>query len=254
MNFRNHINFLSVFLILLVFLYGCSNEGKEEIIQKREISSTEKEIPVIPLPASQRLRLLPSDTENTGQPDTGSLSGPPPEQIPTKKEGQEIENSGNKMDMGTSSLPAGGFGKLELEWKTPEGWQEDTTKPMRIVSFNAGENSAWECYISVLMSQAGGVEANLKRWANQMGKRDIDAQAIEQLSDITLLEKQCKLLDITGNYEDMQGITHENYRLLGTVCPLENQTLFVKMTGPEKEVTLQRDNFIKLCNSLTLKN
>lgn len=254
MNFRNPMIYLNTFVILLVFLYGCSNEEKVEIVQKREISSTEKEIPVIPLPASQRLRLLPTDAKNSGQLDTNSLAGAPPEQITTKKEAQETGNSGNRTDMGNSSLPAGGFGKLELVWKTPEGWQEDTSKPMRIVSFNAGENSLWECYISVLMSQAGGVEANLKRWASQMGKRDIDAQAIEQLTDITILGKQCKLLDITGNYEDMQGTTHENYRLLGTVCSLENQTLFVKMTGPEKEVALQRDNFIKLCNSLAIKN
>lgn len=245
MKFRNPIIYSSIFIVVFAFLYGCSNEENIEIIQKREISSSEKEKPVIPLPASQRLQLLPTDTEHPEQLDTGSLAGVSPEEITTKKEGKET---------GNSSLPVGGFGKLELVWLTPEGWHEDTSKPMRIVTFNTGENSAWECYISVLISQAGGVEVNLKRWANQMGKKDLDAQSIEKLSDITILGKPCKLLDITGNYEDMQGNTHENYRLLGSVCSLENQTLFVKMTGPENEVALQRDNFIKLCNSLTLKN
>ncbi|MGC8739681.1 MAG: hypothetical protein ACP5UA_13700 [Candidatus Hydrogenedens sp.] len=252
MNFRNMAIYSSTFVILFAFLYGCVNEEKIEIVQKRMVSSTEK--PIIPLPAPQRLRLLPTDLDNRGQLDTGSLSGISPEEITTKKEEQDTGNSGMKPDMRNTSLAEGGFGKLELEWVTPAGWQEDTNKPMRVVSFNTGDNSTWECYISVLMSQAGGVEANLKRWANQMGKRDIDTQTIEQLTDVTILGKQCKLLDITGNYEDMQGITHENYRLLGAVCSLGNQTLFVKMIGPEKEVALQKDNFIKLCNSLTLKN
>jgi len=244
-------------LISLVFylLTGCSNEAKTEIAPKKEVSSEEKEKSIVPLPTPQRLRLLPVDMSAQDNSQTNSLVTSSPEGITTRKEDQQTNIPQTRQEnISTSPPSAGGFGSLKLMWSVPEGWKEDTTKPMRIISFQGVDNSVWECYISVLISQAGGVEANLKRWAKQMGKRDLNAQDIEQLTDVVILGKQCKLLDITGNYEDMQGVTHENYRLLGAVCSLENQTLFVKMTGPEQEVALQRDNFIKLCNSLTLKN
>lgn len=251
------MRYLSLSLGVFVVFYlvcGCVNEERTEIVQKKSVSPLESGGVVTPLPTSQRLGLLPVDVENRDESGIGAIKDVSSEASASEKEGQKAGSGENKMDMGSSSFTAGGFGKLELEWVTPEGWCEDTSKPMRVVSFNGGEHSGWECYISVLMSQAGGIEANLKRWANQMGKQDMDTRALEQLVDITILGRQCKLLDITGTYEDMQGVRHENYRLLGAVCSLENQTLFVKMTGSEKEVALQRDNFIKLCNSLSLKN
>lgn len=254
MHTRNFTIYITVILLFYLFS-GCTNETKVEIISKKEVSSAEREKSITPLPAPQRLRLLPADMSAEVPSDLESLSTASPEKMTTHKENPQMVNSEIKKDDGNSSVVStGGFEKLELIWTTPTGWQEDTTKPMRIVSFKGAESSEWECYISVLMSQAGGVEANLKRWASQMGRGDIDSQAIIQLPDISILGKQCKMLDITGTYVDMQGTTHENYRLLGAVCPLENKTLFVKMTGPEKEVAIQKDNFIKLCNSIAPKN
>ncbi|GEM_PF-1108176 len=246
---------ISISVILSCLFYSCSNGEKTEITQKGPLSLEEKGKTVTPLPAPQRLRLLPVDMENKTSSDTVSLSSVSPEKITPRKEEQQMPASATETDKKKpSAFPADGFGKLEIEWTTPENWYENTTKPMRVVSFNGGENSEWECYISVLLSQAGGIEANLKRWANQMGKKEIDAQDINQLPEVLMLGKQCKILDIAGDYTDMQGEIHKDYRLLGVICPLEEQTLFVKMTGPESDIALHKDNFIKLCNSIKLKN
>lgn len=229
---------------------GCSQPERIEIKTKRELSASQSNNPVIPLITSQRLRLVPSDVDSTpNQGEELELTNP------QQQSQQEVENT-SKENMGTnpSDSMVGGFAQLNLSWQTPEGWKEDKNKPMRLVTFTGGEGSNWECYISVLTSQAGGVDANFKRWASQMGKPDIDVQSFSQLSEITILGKPCKVLDISGDYVDMQGITLKGYHLLGTVCPLENHTLFIKMTGLEQEVTQQKENFLKLCKSLSLAN
>ncbi len=241
--------FICVVIVLIYGLYGCSNESKIEITQKREVSSIEKGKTITPLPASQRLRLLPSDLNTSSENINGQNILSSPETITTQKEDGKSEPTGK--DTVPSSI--GGFDNLELKWTVPEGWNEDKNKPMRVVTFFE-KGSQWECYISVLLSQAGGIEANFKRWSNQMGKSGFNTQEIENLPEITILGKKCKLIDITGDYTDMQGTTHKNYRLLGAVCPLEEKTIFIKMTGPEEQVSAQKDKFIQLCNSIQLKN
>lgn len=250
MKFCNSVRIVIVLFIPIFILQSCLNETKIEVAPKKILSPADQKAPVIPLPTPQRLRLLPVDMPEQSNLESNALVTFSPEKVTSRVESEPLNH-----DKTTSpSTSAGGFEKLDLQWITPPDWLEDTTKPMRVVSFRGKDNSHWECYISVLISQAGGVEANFKRWASQMGKGDMDSQTISQLADINILGKQSKILDITGTYTDMQGTTHENYRLLGVVCPLENKTLFVKMTGPEKEVSLQKDNFVKLCNSLALKN
>lgn len=242
---------MKIFLIifLLCIYEGCSQSERVEIKTKREFTTAQSNNPVIPLPAAQRLRLVPHDMDSTSNQSEELQLTNPQSQISQVEEVSK-ENTG----VNSSNPMVSGFAQLNLIWQTPEGWQEDKNKPMRVVTFTGGEGSSWECYISVLTSQAGGVEANFNRWASQMGKTDIDVQFISQLPEINIMGKSCKVLDIKGDYIDMQGNTFKNYRLLGTVCPLENHTLFIKMTGTDQEIAQQKENFFKLCKSLSLAN
>lgn len=239
-------------LFALLIVFGCWNTKDTEIEPKREVSPQARETRVVPLPTAQRLRLIPEDTPDASE--AGLTEVTSRDEITEQGGNTEKKDSESVRNTSASMSPAtGGFGNLGLAWTVPEGWKEDRTKPMRLVTFNDGNNRKWECYISVLMSQAGGVEANLRRWAIQMGHKDWDSQQVDTLLEITILGKPCKFLDITGTYIDMQGVTYENYRLLGVVCPLEDRTLFIKMTGPADEVAQQKEKFVQLCNSLTLK-
>jgi len=234
---------LTTFLSLLILTFSCEN-NTNEIKPGREPLAT-RNTPLIPLPAPQRFGILPIEQEN--------FSTPSP-QIPQTQENLNPNLKPPIFEKLEENKQVGGFIDFNLTWSIPEGWVEATKKPMRIVTFNGGPNSHWECYITVISSQAGGIQANISRWAKQMGKVNIDDTDLSQLPEITILEKRCPLIEISGTYTDMGGGEYPNYKLIGTICPLDDKTIFIKMIGPETEVNAEKEKFIELCNSLKLKN
>jgi hypothetical protein len=135
-------------------------------------------------------------------------------------------------------------------WLTPDGWTRSADRPMRVVTYTMGESGKSECYVTTLSGAAGGVTANINRWQNQMGQQPLSQSEIEALPDVEVLGKPCKLVQIGGDFTGMDGQTTQNASLLGIVCELPNQTLFVKMTGPANEVNANKEAFIAFCESL----
>lgn len=146
--------------------------------------------------------------------------------------------------------PMADFDPTKLKWSAPEGWTQAPEKMMRVVTFNTGDT---ECYVSVLGGDGGGIAANINRWQQQMGQEPLSADEINNLTPVTVLGQSSPLVSITGDYTNMQGELVSDYTMLGTVCLLDDQTLFVKMTGPAAEATAQHDNFVKFCESLSLE-
>ncbi len=231
----------SFILPLLTFSCKVNNSelqpGKQPIITKNT--------PVLALTAPQRFSLLPIEQKNLDEPHSKILQTT---NIPDSSETSitSEKSKGNKQ--------SGSFVDFNLVWNIPSGWSEAPKKPMRVVTFHGGEKSKWECYISVISSQAGGIKANLSRWAKQMGSKNPDDIDISKLPNITILGQKSPLIEINGTYTDMEGIEHPNYKLIGAICPLENSTVFIKMIGPEPEVSKEKENFIELCNSLRINN
>lgn len=135
----------------------------------------------------------------------------------------------------------------QLKWDLPAGWEQSPARPMRVVSFTIGTT---ECYIAVLGGMAGGVEANINRWYGQMGAASLSSEQIDALEKIEVLGEPCALVDVEGSYTGMQGESIAKARMLGIVRASEEQSLFVKMTGPAEEVAAQVDNFKAFCKSL----
>lgn len=135
----------------------------------------------------------------------------------------------------------------QLKWDVPAGWEQSPARPMRVVSFTIGTT---ECYIAVLGGMAGGVEANINRWYGQMGAASLSSEQIDALEKIEVLGEPCALVDVEGSYTGMQGESIAKARMLGIVRASEEQSLFVKMTGPAEEVAAQVDNFKAFCKSL----
>jgi hypothetical protein len=139
---------------------------------------------------------------------------------------------------------------LVQKWTAPETWTQAPEKPMRIVTFTMGESGNSECYVTSLSGPAGGVEANVNRWQQQMGQPPLDGPALAELPTVTILGKPSPMIAITGNFTDMDGQGGEAFALLGAICPLDAETLFVKMTGPASEVQANKDEFVAFCESL----
>jgi len=120
---------------------------------------------------------------------------------------------------------------------------------MRLATFTAA-GGAVECYVSVLAGSAGGVAANINRWRQQMGQSALSPEEIAGLPKLPILGTEAPVVTITGDYAGMTGETKTGHKLIGTVCPWGDQTVFVKMIGPEAAVTAESGNFTAFCESL----
>lgn len=131
----------------------------------------------------------------------------------------------------------------EVAWDAPSSWQSmPNPTSMRKATYKIGEDT--ELTVS---TAAGGVDANVKRWADQFGEASpkTDKRTVNGL-DVTVVE-------IKGPYQGMGGPKKEGYMLLGAVVDGGKVLTFFKMTGPEKVVTGARPDFEKLVSSLRPK-
>ncbi len=136
-------------------------------------------------------------------------------------------------------------------WDAPKGWNEQPAKMMRIVTFVMDDDAAAWCNASRLGGPAGGVEMNINRWRGEMGHRDaLDAAGIAKLKAIEMLGGKGTLIDVEGDFSGTGGIPQSGARMLGVVCPRENDVVFVKMVGPVATVAKHYDAFVAFCRSL----
>jgi hypothetical protein len=125
-------------------------------------------------------------------------------------------------------------------WTAPEGWTQGAAKQMRLVTFNPKGAPGAECYVTVLGGAAGGLEANVNRWRQQLKLAPLPEAAIAALEKIPVLERDARFVEIDGGQVGM----------LGLVCELGAQTVFVKMTGPMDVLRAERGRFVEFCKSL----
>ena len=138
----------------------------------------------------------------------------------------------------------------ELSWEAPQAWSLGPERKMRVVTYRTNINNQTECYVSVLAGNAGGVYQNVNRWRRQMEQPELDPNTIDNLPTIQVLGHPARLVEIEGNYTGMSGPVHNDFMMLGVVCPLPDRTIFVKMTGPKSDVIDERKNFLTFCESL----
>lgn len=148
------------------------------------------------------------------------------------------------------ALPPGHPPMSAYAWELPEGWSEIEATPMRIGNFRLDASDESECYVAVLTGAAGGVEANVNRWRRQMGQSDLAPEEIAALPSMEALGNQATLVEIPGAFTGMDGRQQSDSLLLGLICPMDDGTLFVKMTGPKDAVGAERDRFRAFCMSL----
>jgi hypothetical protein len=125
-------------------------------------------------------------------------------------------------------------------WTAPEGWTPGPAKQMRLVTFVPKDAPGVECYVTVLGGAAGGVEANVNRWRQQLHLAPLSADAVKALPTVPVLGRPAQMAEIDGGSVGMFGL----------VCELGSQTVFVKMTGPMDSLRAQRGQFVAFCKSL----
>lgn len=140
-------------------------------------------------------------------------------------------------------------GRIQFEWKLPDGWKEKPLTQYRDGSF--ASPGGGDCSIS---RASGGVLLNVNRWRGQFGMPPLTQADIEKLPRHPLFARaQALVVECSGDYVGMMGQSQKDAKLLGLVLPIKQDLLlFLKFTGAAAEVDAQRDNFFALADSLTL--
>ena len=136
-----------------------------------------------------------------------------------------------------------------LVWQTPPAWQELPGDGIRLAAFRfeQGDRRA-ETTVVMLGGAAGGVEANVVRWLDQLGMQLTG----EELAQFLAAGEPVSTRDGTRLtvYDFTRLASPDGNSILAAVGPVLDQTLFVKMAGDGSLLAAARDDFMSLVASL----
>ncbi len=135
-----------------------------------------------------------------------------------------------------------------LSWQVPEGWTIDPPKPMREVTFVAGEET--RCWITVLGGDGGGALANANRWRKELSLDPLEEEQLAQLATEPMLGDDALVIEGVGPYSSMGSTPKENWKMIGLIRILPDRAVFVKMVGPIDEMETARPLMMQLATSL----
>lgn len=141
-----------------------------------------------------------------------------------------------------------------LTWQTPVGWIEEKGNGMRVVSFKLAADPSFLCTITTLGGAAGGLRSNIVRWMGQI-KLNLESDAkldqfIQNLETVkTAGDLTATVIDLTQLQADAPA---ETISMISAIISMDNLTVFVKMTGPKKSLSEQKEQFRKLCQTLQI--
>jgi hypothetical protein len=158
-----------------------------------------------------------------------------------------IDQVGGQM----GQMPASGAPDSNFKWTVPDGWRAGPEKMMRLATFFVGDDDATEISVIPLGGNGGGMVPNIQRWYEQMGQDAPSADAIAKLPTVKILAHDCPLVEVTGSFSGMGRSDLTEAALIGSICELPDQALFIKMTGPSQTVLAEKDSFVAFCLSLT---
>ncbi len=124
-----------------------------------------------------------------------------------------------------------------LTWTAPAHWQAKAPGSVRKGSYAiAGDGGAvGDLAITAFPGDTGGLHPNINRWRGQIGLQPAGPAEIEA----SLERFEANGLAVT--FVDMNG--PQGVRLLGGIVPVNNETWFFKLTGPEALIARERAAF-----------
>jgi hypothetical protein len=142
--------------------------------------------------------------------------------------------------------------RAAIQWKAPAGWRDAGPAGMRLATFSLGNApQTGLCTIIRMGAAAGDLEANTRRWMQQVRLADPEPARLS-----AFLAQQATLQTEGGwpaTVVDLTTWPAENTEtesmIAGLVSP-GDQTLFLKLTGPRPLLDAERAAFRALVQSL----
>lgn len=130
-----------------------------------------------------------------------------------------------------------------IEFKAPEAWKkEEPSSKMRKAQYKLPdkEKTAKDAELAIFYfgPNAGGIKANIDRWAQQMGGAEVKTEVIEGAHKV-------HLIDLKGTYTgDAAAGPQENARMLGAIVEASDGPWFFKLVGPADTVGDWKDEYV----------
>jgi len=212
-----------ILCILVLFLSSCEQKPQESHYKEVVLQYPQANTPSVPQ-----------------APSVGTLPADP-------HAGMDMSAMGGLVDAPTS--------QNILAWVSPEGWREEAGKHMRMASFHpTADPKAIDCYIIALAGPAGGLEANLERWLDQLGLQASNDNVKQLFASSQILKTKDGLEIKVFDFTTLQTKgSPSNKSMMAAMIELDKTTVFVKMTGSIGSVNQNKDNFLKLLGSITRK-
>ena len=149
----------------------------------------------------------------------------------------------NKPQIKNNVNQASGF-----NWEKPESWIPSSGSSMRLASFSVPyTDGKGDLSVIKLGGEGGGLQSNVNRWRRQLNLEPLNINEIEKLID--------RIEGKMGFYSLLQ-IVNENTAdaVLCAILPLDNSTIFIKLSIDSNKITEVKDDFIYFCSSLNISN
>lgn len=197
---------------------------------------------------------LAACNEKTFKTEIHSLHKVPPEEriFPlalSTRERLGLGDSAQHHPMMMQSEEPEGESEHQLKWEAPVSWEKRPAQAMRLVTYAPKGSVSSECSIFILSGPAGGLEANINRWRSQVAQPPLSDEEIAALPRLALLNNEAVLVEMSGVLTNGKGEKVPSM-IYGLVCPYEESTLFIKMTGPVDEMQNEKENFHSFAASL----
>jgi hypothetical protein len=145
--------------------------------------------------------------------------------------------------MANTAVPTGSD---RLTWTPPAHWSAKPPSPMRKGSYAIkGHDGEADLSITAFPGDTGGLLANLNRWRGQISLPPLPADQLEtstQHLDIGPLHVD--VVDFAGTANGTPT------RILGAVVPLQGETWFFKLTGPDALVAAEKAAFLEFLGTI----
>ena len=140
----------------------------------------------------------------------------------------------------------------DMAWTVPAGWTERPGEGMRRATFTVDAGGqTYECALTSLAGEAGGVSANVMRWAGQLGIA-VPPERLRAFVDALPEQKTAAgapmwVVDFASLTAGLPG---EVPSMLAAIVRRPQDTLFLKFMAPRAVVEAHRTEFEALAGSL----
>ncbi len=134
-----------------------------------------------------------------------------------------------------------------LAFIVPGSWKEMPLSQFQrgILSAKYAMPEAGDDVTLTLSRASGGLDSNLDRWRGQFS---LSREEIQK--EISLASTTASLIDLQGEFSPGFGKEADGeWRMIGVVVPLPQQSYFMKLTGPVDQVASVEEDFLSFAKS-----